>query len=193
MEDDAAFAQALVELAHDMDFDCVVAGSAQEAIALAPQIQPSGVLLDVGLPDISGLSVLEQLKRDPATRHIPVHVMSAQERAQVSLELGAVGFLLKPATRERLVAAIRQLEQTSERNMRRLLIVEDDRNLRENLRRLLAHEGLDITAVGSIAEAMEQLAAVTFDCMVTDLALPDGSGYDLLERMGERDPARSRR
>ncbi|WP_340648347.1 response regulator [Pseudoxanthomonas winnipegensis] len=187
VEDDAAFAQALVELAHDMDFDCVVAGSAQEAIALAPQIQPSGVLLDVGLPDISGLSVLEQLKRDPATRHIPVHVMSAQERAQVSLELGAVGFLLKPATRERLVAAIRQLEQTSERNMRRLLIVEDDRNLRENLRRLLAHEGLDITAVGSIAEAMEQLAAVTFDCMVTDLALPDGSGYDLLERMGERE------
>ncbi|TMN15661.1 response regulator, partial [Pseudoxanthomonas sp. X-1] len=187
VEDDAAFAQALVELAHDMDFDCVVAGSAQEAIDLAPRIQPSGVLLDVGLPDVSGLSVLEQLKRDPATRHIPVHVMSAQERAQVSLELGAVGFLLKPATRERLVAAIRQLERTSERNMRRLLIVEDDRNLRENLRRLLAHEGLDITAVGSIAEAMEQLAAVTFDCMVTDLALPDGSGYDLLERMGERE------
>ncbi|SEL16449.1 GAF sensor hybrid histidine kinase [Pseudoxanthomonas sp. GM95] len=187
VEDDAAFAQALIELAHDMDFDCVVAGTAQEAIVLASQLHPSGVLLDIGLPDVSGLSVLESLKRDPATRHIPVHVVSAQERNQVAMELGAVGYLLKPATRERLVTAIRQLEQTSERDMRRLLIVEDDRELRENLRRLLAHEHLDITTVGSIAEAMEQLAAATFDCMVTDLSLPDGSGYDLLERMGNSD------
>ncbi|WCE06253.1 response regulator [Pseudoxanthomonas sp. JBR18] len=187
VEDDPAFAKALVDLAHDMDFDCVVAGSAEEAIALAAEVRPSGVLLDIGLPDVSGLSVLEQLKRDPVTRHIPVHVVSAQERTQVAMELGAVGFLLKPATRERLVGAIRQLEQTSARAVRRLLIVEDDRSLRENLRRLLAHEGLEITAIGSIAEAMEQLSAVTFDCMVTDLALPDGSGYDLLERMAERD------
>jgi CheY-like chemotaxis protein len=189
VEDDVTFARALVELAHDMDFDCVVAGSAEEAIALASDLRPSGVLLDIGLPDVSGLSVLESLKRDPVTRHIPVHVVSAQERSQVAMELGAVGYLLKPATRERLVAAIRQLEETSERDMRRLLIVEDDRELRENLRRLLAHEQLDITTVGTIAEAMEQLAAATFDCMVTDLSLPDGSGYDLLERMGNSDSA----
>lgn len=185
VEDDSAFALALVELAHDMDFDCVVAGSAEEAISLAAELRPSGVLLDLGLPDVSGLSVLERLKRDPATRHIPVHVVSGQEPTQVAMELGAVGYLLKPATRERLVAAIRQLEKTGERDLRRLLIVEDDRELRENLRRLLAHEQLDITTVGSIAEAMEQLAAATFDCMVTDLTLPDGSGYDLLERLSE--------
>jgi len=187
VEDDVAFAHALVELAHDMDFDCVVAASAEEAMQLAAELRPSGVLLDLGLPDVSGLSVLERLKRDPLTRHIPVHVVSAQERTQVAMELGAVGFLLKPATRERLVGAIRQLEETSERDLRRLLIVEDDRELRENLRRLLTHEQLEITAVGSIAEAMEQLAAATFDCMVTDLSLPDGSGYDLLERMAGND------
>jgi len=183
VEDDPAFAHALVELAHDMDFDCVVASTAEQAMALAAELRPSGVLLDLGLPDVSGLSVLERLKRDPSMRHIPVHVVSAQERSQVAMELGAVGYLLKPATRERLVSAIRQLEETSARDLRRLLIVEDDRELRESLRRLLAHEQLEITTVGSIAEAMEQLAAATFDCMVTDLALPDGSGYDLLERM----------
>ncbi|HBK46880.1 MAG TPA: histidine kinase, partial [Xanthomonadaceae bacterium] len=145
------------------------------------------VLLDIGLPDVSGLSVLERLKRDPATRHIPVHVVSAQERTQIALELGAVGYLIKPATRERLAAAIRQLEATSERDLRRLLIVEDDHELRGNLQLLLARDQLEIVAVGTIAEAMAQLSAATFDCMVTDLTLPDGSGYDLLERMAGND------
>ena len=183
IEDDAEFAQALVALAHELDFDCVVATTAEEGLALASELRPSGVLLDIGLPDVSGLSVLERLKRDPATRHVPVHVVSALERSQVALELGAVGYLIKPATRERLAGAIRQLEQTHARDVRRLLIVEDDRELRANLQLLLAREQLEIVAVGTIAEAIEQLDRSTFDCMVTDLTLPDGSGYDLLERM----------
>ncbi|HYG07998.1 MAG TPA: response regulator [Stenotrophomonas sp.] len=187
VEDDVTFARALVSLAHDLDFDCVVAPTAEEALALAAQMRPSGILLDIGLPDVSGLSVLERLKRDPATRHIPVHVVSAVERTQVAMELGAVGFLIKPATRERLAGAIAQLEETSARAMRRLLIVEDDQELRENLQLLLARDQLEIVAVGTIAEAIEQLVANTFDCMVTDLALPDGSGYDLLERMAGHD------
>ena len=183
IEDDAEFAQALVALAHELDFDCVVATTAEEGLALASELRPSGVLLDIGLPDVSGLSVLERLKRDPATRHVPVHVVSALERSQVALELGAVGYLIKPTTRERLASAIRQLEQTHARDMRRLLIVEDDRELRANLQLLLARDQLEIVAVGTIAEAIGQLDQSTFDCMVTDLSLPDGSGYDLLERM----------
>jgi len=123
------------------------------------------------------------LKRDPATRHVPVHVVSALERTQVALELGAVGYLIKPATRERLASAIEQLEQTHARDVRRLLIVEDDQELRQNLQLLLARDQLEIVAVGTIAEAIEKLDVTTFDCMITDLALPDGSGYDLLEKM----------
>lgn len=187
VEDETRFAQALVDLAHELDFDCVVAPNAEEALRLAGELRPSGILLDIGLPDASGLSVLERLKRDPATRHIPVHVVSALERSQIALELGAVGYLIKPATRERLAGAIRQLEETNARAVRRLLIVEDDSALRANLQLLLARDQLDIVAVGSIAEAMEQLAGSTFNCMVTDLALPDGSGYDLLERMAGND------
>ncbi|MEO7052762.1 MAG: response regulator [Rhodanobacter sp.] len=185
VEDDPAFAQALVKLAHEMDFDCVVASTAEEALRTAGELSPSGILLDIGLPDISGLSVLERLKRDPATRHIPVHVVSALERSQVAMELGAVGFLLKPATRELLIGAIQQLEDRHRRQVRRLLIVEDDNQLRDNLRLLLAREQLEIVAVGTVSDALDQLSRSTFDCMVTDLSLPDGTGYDLFEHMAE--------
>ncbi|WP_102944801.1 response regulator [Stenotrophomonas sp. VV52] len=183
VEDDVAFAEALVGMAHELDFDCVVAQTAEEALSLAAELRPNGILLDIGLPDVSGLSVLERLKRDPATRHIPVHVVSGLERSQVALELGAIGYVIKPATRERLVEAIQQLEATNERDVRRLLIVEDDSALRSNLQLLLGRDQLEITAVGTLAEAIAELSGSTFDCMVTDLALPDGTGYDLLEHM----------
>ena len=183
VEDDPTFAQALVDLAHELDFDCVVAPTAEDALRLAPELSPSGILLDIGLPDASGLSVLERLKRDPATRHIPVHVVSALDRTHTALELGAVGFVLKPATRDRLAEAIRQLEDRQQREVRNLLIVEDDAQLRSNLKLLLAQDHLNIVAVGTVAGALEQLATATFDCMITDLALPDGTGYDLLEHM----------
>ena len=187
VEDDATFAEALVVLAHELDFDCVVATTAEEALALAVELRPNGILLDIGLPDVSGLSVLERLKRNPDTRHIPVHVVSAMDRSQVARELGAIGFAIKPTTRERLVAAIEQLEQTSQRDVRRLLIVEDDSDLRHNLELLLGRDQLQIVAVGTQADALQQLSTVTFDCMVMDLALPDGSGYDLLEHMAGND------
>ncbi len=187
VEDDATFAEALVALAHELDFDCVVAGTAEEALTLASELRPNGILLDIGLPDVSGLSVLERLKRNPDTRHIPVHVVSATDRSQVARELGAIGFAIKPTTRERLVTAIEQLEQTSQRDVRRLLIVEDDSELRHNLELLLGRDQLQIVAVGTLAGALEQLSTVTFDCMVMDLSLPDGSGYDLLEHMAGND------
>ena len=174
-------------LAHELDFDCVVAGTAEEALALAGELRPNGILLDIGLPDVSGLSVLDRLKRNPDTRHIPVHVVSATDRSQVARELGAIGFAIKPTTRERLVSAIEQLEQTSQRDVRRLLIVEDDSELRHNLELLLGRDQLQIVAVGTLAGALEQLSTVTFDCMVMDLSLPDGSGYDLLEHMAGND------
>ncbi|KAF1017354.1 MAG: Signal transduction histidine-protein kinase BarA [Stenotrophomonas maltophilia] len=187
VEDDPTFGEALVGLAHELDFDCVAASTAEEALSLAAELRPNGILLDIGLPDVSGLSVLERLKRSPDTRHIPVHVVSAMDRSQAALEMGAIGYMIKPATRERLASAIEQLEQTSQRDVRRLLIVEDDNDLRRNLELLLGRDQLQITAAGTLAAALEQLGSATFDCMVMDLALPDGSGFELLEHMAGND------
>jgi CheY-like chemotaxis protein len=116
-----------------------------------------------------------------------VHTASALERGQTAMELGAVGHLLKPATQASLQQAIAAIEQRLQQPLRRLLIVEDDATLRESLQKLLADGALEITAVGTVAEALQALRATTFDCMVTDLALPDGSGYDLLDRMAAMD------
>jgi CheY-like chemotaxis protein/signal transduction histidine kinase len=183
VEDEPEVAQAMLKLVHGQDFDAVVAPTAADALRMARELRPQGILLDIMLPDGSGLTVLEQLKRDPATRHVPVHTVSALERGQTAMELGAVGHLLKPATQESLQQAIGAIEQRLQQPLRRLLIVEDDATLRESLQRLLADGALQITAVGTMAEALQALRATTFDCMVTDLALPDGSGYDLLDRM----------
>ncbi|MFT3818247.1 MAG: response regulator [Rubrivivax sp.] len=188
VEDDSRFADVLQGLVHEAGFDCVVAGSGGQALALARELQPAGVLLDVGLPDVSGLSVLERLKADPATRHIPVHLVSAAERSPAALQMGAIGHVVKPAPREQLVEAIERLRDRADQRPRRLLIVEDDAVLRDSLHELLDGPGVEIVTVGTVAAALQALAGSSFDCMVTDLALPDGSGFDLLARMAT-DPA----
>ncbi|WP_437572845.1 response regulator [Sorangium sp. So ce542] len=183
VEDDQAFARILCDVARELDFDCVFATSAEEGLSVARSLAPSAVLLDVGLPDGSGLALLEQLKRGAATRHVPVHVISARDCAQAALELGAVGVALKPVTREELVRAIRQLEDRFTRKDRRVLVVEDDARARDGIRALLEGERVEIVAVGTAAAALELLAASAFDCMVLDLALPDASGFELVEKM----------
>jgi CheY-like chemotaxis protein len=188
VEDDPAFSGVLVNLAHELDFDCVIAGDGDEGLRLARELQPSGILLDVGLPDQSGLTVLERLKRDGLTRHVPVHMVSGHERTQTALELGAVGYLLKPPLREQLVTAIQGLQERLQRVVRRVLVVEDDEELRRNLVLLLSADHVEIDAVGTVAEALARLASTRFDCMVMDLSLPDGSGDDLLEKMAAGGP-----
>jgi len=188
IEDDLPFARILYDLAHELDFDCVVATTANEGMELARTLQPCGILLDIGLPDDSGLSVLERLKRDPATRHIPVHVASASDYTETALQLGAIGYTLKPSARDRLAEALQSLEARLKQRLRRILVVEDDETLRGNIQLLLQSPGLEQIGVGTMADALEQLRTTSFDCMIMDLALPDGSGYELLEKMAGDGP-----
>jgi CheY-like chemotaxis protein/CHASE3 domain sensor protein len=183
VEDDARFAMILRDLAHERGFQCVVAGTAADGFAAASTYHPHAILLDVNLPDHSGLGVLDRLKHDPATRHIPVHVLSVSDYTHEALERGAIGYALKPVKREQLIEAFRHLEAKSLQALRRVLVVEDDDRQRESIRELLANNDVQITGVKSGAEALEQLHTTTFDCMVMDLNLPGVSGYELLERM----------
>jgi CheY-like chemotaxis protein len=187
IEDDPRFAAILRDLAHEMDFQCVVAQTAGEGLAAASTYRPSAIVLDMNLPDHSGLGVLDQLKRNPHTRHIPVHVASVADYSREALERGAVGYALKPVKREELVHALKGLEAKFSQRLRHVLVVEDDPRQLESIGRLLEHEDVRIVGVAGGNEALAQLQASTFDCMVMDLHLPDLSGYELLEKMASRD------
>ena len=185
IEDDQSFARILQDLSHEMEFECLVAGSAIEALALATEFLPSAVVLDVGLPDHSGLWVLDRLKRDVRTRHIPVHVVSATDNAQTALSLGAIGYALKPVKHEDLTEVLKKLETKLAQRMRRVLIVEDDAVQRDAVRRLLGSHEVETVAAATAAECLLLLKNQTFDCMVLDLSLPDASGYSLLETLSQ--------
>jgi CheY-like chemotaxis protein/CHASE3 domain sensor protein len=186
VEDDIAFAGILRDLAHEMGFQCVITRSASDAAAAALLYRPKAILLDLNLPDHSGLGVLDQLKRNPQTRHIPVHVVSGADYTQEALAMGAVGYALKPVGREELVAALQRLEAKFTQSRQHILILEDDARQRESIMQLLSNGDVQITAVQNAGEALDQLRSRTFDCMVMDLNLPDLSGYELLQQMAEQ-------
>lgn len=187
VEDDESFARILFDLSHELSFQCLIATTAEEGLAVAIQYLPSAIILDVGLPDHSGLSVLDRLKHDARTRHIPVHVVSAGDYAQTALALGAVGHMLKPVKREQLVEALQGLENRLAQRMRRVLVVEDDPVQLDSLRKLMGSHDVETIGAGSAAECLEQLKDGTFDCMVLDLTLPDASGFSLLETLSRED------
>jgi CheY-like chemotaxis protein len=183
IEDDDKFAGIVRDLSRELGFQSLVAGTAEEALKLARRFKPSAVVLDVGLPDESGLIVLDRLKRDDATRHIPIHVVSAADHSQTALSLGAMGYLIKPVQREALAEVLRSLEAKLSSTVRRVLIVEDDLVQREAVGKLLSSSDVETVGVGTAAECLELLRDQTFDCMVLDLSLPDASGFSLLETL----------
>jgi len=187
IEDEPAFARILYGLAHDMEFRCLVALTAQEGLELAASESPDAILLDIRLPDRSGLSVLQQLKDSPATRHIPVHVVSSQDNGGEALHLGAIGYALKPTSREQLEEVFRKLKDKSSQKIKRVLLVEDDERQRDSVVQLIADADVEIAAVGSGAEALDLLRTQIFDCMIIDLKLPDMQGNDLLKRMSQEE------
>ena len=187
VEDDQTFAAILRDLAREMGFRSLVAGTAQDALNLAQQFMPSAIVLDVGLPDQSGLSVLDRLKRDVRTRHIPIHIVSGDDYTETALSLGAVGYMLKPVQREQLVEVLHKLEAKLTQGERRVLIVEDNEVQREAVAKLLTSHDVETVSAGTAAETLALLKDQTFDCMVLDLSLPDASGYSLLETISQDD------
>ncbi|WP_379923531.1 response regulator [Erythrobacter sp. R86502] len=187
IEDDAAFAGIVSDLARELGFQCLIAGTAQEAIDVAAEYKPSAIILDIGLPDQSGLTVLDRLKHDDDTRHIPIHVVSGSDQGQTALALGAIGFLEKPAPRERLAEVLAGLQEQLASRLRRVLIVEDDDVQREAVGQLLGSQDVETVGVGTAAECLEELGRGHFDCMVLDLTLPDASGFSLLETLSDEE------
>ena len=182
VEDDPHYARVLLELARRKGFKALVAGSGERALSLAAKYKPTAISLDVFLPDMLGWTVLNQLKRNPDTRHIPVQLLTVEDERQYGLERGAFSFVTKPITTEGLEEALDRLKSFVAARPRRLLVVEDNAAERLSIMELLGSgaEDIEIFTAESGASALALMRERSFDCVVLDLALPDISGFELL-------------
>jgi CheY-like chemotaxis protein/signal transduction histidine kinase/HAMP domain-containing protein len=183
VEDDPHYARIIADLAHDKGLKVLVAMRGADALALAREYQPMAVSLDVFLPDMLGWTVLSQLKQNPATRHIPVQVVTLDEDRQHGLARGAFSFVNKPSTASDLDAALTRITDFVKPRRKRLLIVEDNPAEQLSIGELLGHDDIDVITVGTGKEALAILHAEPPDCIVLDLRLPDMSGFQLLEEI----------
>jgi len=188
IDDDPHYARVLLGLARDRGFKGIVADRGQTGLSLARKHLPTAITLDVFLPDMLGWTVLSNLKLDPATRHIPVQMLSVEEERQHGLSHGALSYLVKPATTEDLEHALDRIKTYVAPHVKRLLVVEDNHIERQSIVELLAHDDIEITGVGTARDALHALLDRVFDCCVLDLRLPDMSGFELLERI-QAEPA----
>ncbi len=186
IEDDPEFANILLTFVHERNFKGIIAGDGDAGLQFAQQLMPHGIILDLGLPGRNGWNVLDTLKNDTVTRHIPVHVISGQSALDDALKLGAIGVMHKPVSVEQLQSAFLKIQRIAERYPKKLLIVEDDDNLRENLADFFASEDLQITTFANGTDAIDILHKDEFDCILLDLGLKDMSGIDLLESLQTR-------
>ena len=173
VEDEPNFAHILYDLAHELGYQCLVAHGADEGYDLARQFIPDAILLDMRLPDHSGLTVLQRLKEHAETRHIPVHVISVEDRVEAAMHMGAIGYALKPTTPGNSKDVFARLEAKLTQKVKRVLLVEDDDVQRDSIARLIGDEDIEITAVGLAQDALDLLRSTIFDCMIIDLKLPD--------------------
>ncbi|GLQ52121.1 response regulator [Dyella flava] len=185
VEDDASFARILADIVRQKGHRVLHSVDGEEGLALARRYHPVGILLDVMLPGMDGWTVIERLKSDPATRHIPVHFLSATDEASRGRDMGAVGFLTKPVTREAINDAFERLLHFAKGRTRRLLVVDDDANARAAVRTLLNQDDVSIDEATSGEEALQKISETGYDCIVLDLGLPGISGVEMLEKLAQ--------
>jgi CheY-like chemotaxis protein len=191
IEDDPSYARVLLEMAHEKGFKAVVAQRGATALAMVRDFKPVAVTLDLHLPDLDGWRVLDRLKVDLATRHIPIQIISVEEDAEPGHTQGALGFITKSERKERLDSAFEHLKQFVNRPVKNLLLVEDDEIQTMSIQELIGNGDVKTTVVGTGKDALAEVESGRYDCMVLDLGLPDMKGTELLEQIKNSENLRS--
>ncbi|MGC2636375.1 MAG: response regulator, partial [Acidobacteriaceae bacterium] len=190
VDDDPHYARVIADLSHDKGFKVLIATTGAEALALAREYNPTAISLDVFLPDMLGWTVLNHLKQDSRTRHIPVQMLTLDDDRRHGLSRGAFAYVTKPTSTEELEAALTRIRDYSLPRRKRLLVVEDNPAEQLSIRELLWHDDIDIDVVDSGAAALEQLDSAAYDCVVLDLRLPDMSGFEVLDQLRDSEKLR---
>jgi CheY-like chemotaxis protein len=183
VEDDITFARIMVDLAHAHGLKALIALRGITAINMAREFRPAAVSLDVRLPDMSGWTVLDYLKHDSATRHIPVHVISGQDNNRRGYLLGAINCVLKEAAAKALQQTFEAIGHSIERRTKNVLIVTQTDPLRIEVESFIGGPDIRFVHASSISEASQVLASETFDTVILDWILSDQLGFELIEHV----------
>ncbi len=187
IEDDKSFASIQQGLVQEHGFKAINALRGDHGLMLAQHYMPDAILLDLQLPVLSGMSLLDHLKRHPKLKHIPVHVISCMDMGAEKrvLRAGAISFVHKPVKKEDLDALLDGISAFIERDIKHLLIVEDDDKQLTAMSALLSGNDVKITTAKTGSEVLEILNNDHVDCMILDLTLPDMSGEEVLATIAE--------
>lgn len=187
VEDDTGFAKALLDFAHQKGYKGLVAVRGDEGIELAKQFKPLGVLLDIQLPVKDGWEVMEELKNDPATRHIPVHIMSSLEAKKESRMKGAVDFINKPVAFEQMQEVFKKIEQVLANDSKKVLIVEENPKHAKALAYFLESFNVNTEISSTVDRGITVLNKNEVDCVILDMGIPDRNAYETLERVKKQE------
>ncbi|MBE9562388.1 MAG: response regulator, partial [Proteobacteria bacterium] len=187
IEDDIGFATVLYRFAHKKSFKCIHVTDGKTGLKFAKQYNPDAIILDIALPKIDGWHVLNRLKDDINLRHIPVHVMSAQDYPPGVLNRGAIGFLTKPVNEKQLEGTFNKITTLLNKTVRQVLVVTSEISVQQEVREILGNHDIEITITNTGVEAIQQLKLKTYDCMILDLILSDKSGFTVLKTLEEED------
>lgn len=187
VEDDEDFANTLSALAQDYGLNTLRAEDGETALEILEKKHPSAIILDVGLPGIDGWEVMDRIKENPKTCDIPVHFISGHNSEEKALEMGAMGFLMKPVSAEQLSTAFSKIEEETMSGVKKLLVIEDNEVEILSIKQMFNDKDISMTTVSTGEDALQKLAQERFDCMIMDLDLPDINGLTLLETLNESD------
>ncbi len=183
VEDDVNFAKSLLDFTRKSGYKGVVAVRGDEGLELAHQLLPIGILLDIQLPVMSGWEVMDELKSDPRTRHIPVHIMSSYEVKSESLVKGAVDFINKPMAFEQMQGIFEKIEYVLSHNPKKVLIVEENTKHARALAYFLETYDINLDVKTGVDDAVKSLKQDNVDCVILDMGIPDQKSYDTLEEV----------
>ena len=185
IEDDPVFAEIIHDKCHDRNFQSIVAFSGEEGLELVKEYKPDGVVLDIMLPGIDGWAVLETIKNNTEIRHIPIHIVSGIDQDLTALQKGAVGFNRKPMSEDNFKEIFQKLENVINKDIKKILLVEDDKVLRMTIKKLLKDDKVELDEASTGKQTLEKVEKTAYDCIILDLGLPDMSGFELLDKFGK--------
>ncbi len=181
IEDDTAFAKTLLDFTHKRNYKGIVAVRGDTGIEMANAFNPLAILLDIQLPIKDGWQVMEELKSNPKTRPIPVHIMSSLEVKKESLLKGAVDFINKPVALEHMKQIFEKLEDALSRHPKKVLIVEENEQHAKALSYFLSNSNIQTLVVRNVNESIEALKRKEVECVILDMGVPDKGAYETLE------------